>query len=117
MILQMGSEYYLAWLIYLGAVCCAHVLLWRAMSVIASRDIKTVLHLVLASILLTPTTLTAGQNYWVPAFMSALMDGLNDGAAAAMPDIGSILIVMLVLVSLSLGLKLYRRRQQLVNTT
>lgn len=112
MILHTGSEYYLAWLIYLAAVLSAHLLLWRALKVISSRDIKTVLHLSLAAILLTPTTLTTGQNYWVPAFMSALMDGLNDGPAAAMSDLWSILIVMLLLVSISLGLKLYRRRKQ-----
>ena len=98
MVLHTGSEYYLAWLIYLGAVLSAHLLLWRALVVVSSRDIKTVLHLFLCAILLTPTALSEGQHYWVPAFMSALMDGLNDGLAAAMPEVWRIVLVALLLI-------------------
>ena len=97
--METGSEYYTAWSIYLLAVLVAEILLWRLLRIIKPGSVKLTLHLSLLALLLTPATLDITQSYWVPAFMVALMNGLNEGLEAALPPLQLILIVMLLLIS------------------
>ncbi|MFA7553632.1 MAG: hypothetical protein WCY88_05230 [Spongiibacteraceae bacterium] len=106
--METGSNYYSAWAIYLLAVLAAELLLWCLVKRIKSKDIRWVLHLCLLALLITPVALDSAQQYWVPAVMAALMDGLNIGWDAAMPRLIPILLVMLVLLILSLVVKLVK---------
>jgi hypothetical protein len=107
--MQTGTEYYLCWGIYLLAVAAAQVLLWRVLLVINNRSIKTVLQLTLLAILITPVSLESGQGYWVPAFMAAFMEGLNQGPDAALLRIWPILFLMLVFISLFFMWRLFQK--------
>ena len=106
--LETGNDYYQAWGIYVAAVLVAHLLLWRLLRKLPFRGVKTVLHLCMAALLLTPAALEPGQNYWVPAIMAAAMEGLNNGMDAATARLMPILVVMLLLLCLSFGWSLYR---------
>ena len=110
--MQTGLEYYLCWGVYLLAVAASQLLLWRVLVVISNKEVKTVLQLSLLAILITPAVLEPGQAYWVPAFMAALMEGLNEGPDAALLRIWPILGVMLALITLSFIWRLYQGRYQ-----
>ena len=110
--METASDYYLSWGIYLLAVVAAQILLWRVMVVISSREIKILLQLLLLAFLITPVPLEPGQFYWVPAFMAAIMEGLNFGLEAALPRLWPIFTTMLVFVCLSVGWRLYRLRRK-----
>ncbi len=110
--METASDYYISWSIYLAAVLAAQLLLWRVLSIISSREIKTLIQLLLFALLITPVPLEPGQSYWVPAFMAAIMEGLNLGLEAALPRLWPIFTMMLVFVCLSVAWRLYRLRRQ-----
>lgn len=112
---EPGREYYLAWLIYLFALLAAELLLWRGLHKRIHRELLHVLQLLVFALFITPVTLEleqgmSMQDYWVPAFMAALMEGINEGFAAALPRLTPVLVVMALLLTLSLVWRLLRRR-------
>ncbi|ARN75880.1 hypothetical protein [Oceanicoccus sagamiensis] len=110
--METANDYYLSWGIYLAAVLAAQLLLWRVLSIFKNQDIKTLIQLLLLALLITPVPLEPGQGYWVPAFMAAIMEGLNLGLDAALPRLWPIFTMMLVFVCLSVVWRLYRLRLQ-----
>lgn len=108
--METASDYYTAWWTYLGAVAGAQFLLWWLIRKLTSSDIKLVLHIVLFSILITPATMERGVDYWVPAFMVAILDGFTHGIDTVIPRLWPILIVMLALISVSFLFKLVKAR-------
>ncbi|MEE8059264.1 MAG: hypothetical protein V3T17_15725 [Pseudomonadales bacterium] len=111
--MDMGNDYLIAWSLYLLAVVAAQILTWRILRPFLQADIRAIVQLCVFSILITPARLEAGASYWVPAFVAALMDGVNDGVDAAIVRLWPIVMVMLVLVSISLVWKL---RKSLIKT-
>ena len=105
-----GDDYYLAWAIYLAAICLAHLVLWRMLRRLSSVNLRVVLHVCLFAILVTPAPFGSEGSYWVPAYMTAIMEGLNDGLDAMLNRMIPIFIVMLVLVTLSLLFNFIRQR-------
>lgn len=106
--MEVSNDYYLAWGIYLLAVVTAQLLLWKVLSGLKNRDIATILQLMLLALLIVPASLNQ-QNYWVPSFMAAMMEGINLGFDAALPRLWPILITMIILVCLSLFWTFTRR--------
>ena len=53
------------------------------------------------------TGFTERQSYWVPAFMAAIMEGLNHGVDAALSRLWPILVMMLVLLSAAAAWRKY----------
>ena len=107
--MTISGDYYLAWSIYFLAVVVAQWLLWRLMAGVKNRSVVTVAMLSVLALLITPAPLDDGQSYWVPAFMAAIMEGLDQGPDAVVPRLLPILIMMLVLLCLSLLIKLLKR--------
>lgn len=105
----LSDEYFLAWGLYLLAVFGAQLLAWRLTRVIPQADVRVILQLLVLATFITPARLEEGVNYWVPAFIAALIEGLNDGGDAALTRLWSILVTMLVLVLLSFSVKLSKR--------
>lgn len=110
--METASDYYISWGIYWVAVAVAQFLLWRGLTIIKSQPIKILIQLLLFALLITPVPLESGQSYWVPAFMAAIMEGLNIGFEAALPRLWPILVMMLVLVSLAVAWQAYWLRRQ-----
>lgn len=100
--MEGGSDYQLAWWIYLCAVLGAHCLLWWLLRPVTYTNVKAVLQLMLLALLITPAALEPGQSYWVPAFMAAFMDGVDSGIDAALvrlwPIFGAMLLFLLLFV-------------------
>ncbi len=106
-LMEPARDYYIAWLIYLAAVLAAELLLWRGLHKRLNRDVLHVLQILVFALLITPATLDITQavsldGYWVPAFMAALMEGINEGFPAAMTRLTPVWVVMLVLLLLAL---------------
>lgn len=108
--LETVGEYVVAWSIYLLAAIVAQILVWRMTRGLPLADLRTVLCLTVFAILFTPAQLDSGVNYWVPAFMAALMEGLNEGPDAALSRVGPILVVMLALVLSSFVVKFIKSK-------
>lgn len=94
----MASNYTNAWLLYLAAVLVAHFLLWWLMRRMQSVELKQVVHLCVLALLITPARLEPGSDNWVPAFMAALMEGIDSGFDAAANRLWPIFSVMLVFI-------------------
>lgn len=107
--LATGSEYYTAWGFYLVAVASTQLLVWRITRSIPAVLLQRILQLCSLAILITPARLETGQNYFVPAFMAALMEGVIDGGAAAVSRILPIILMMLILCSAYIGIRLRRQ--------
>lgn len=103
----MASNYANAWLLYLAAVGVAHFLLWWLMRRLKSLELKQVIHLCVLALLITPARLEPDSGNWVPAFMAALMEGIDSGFDAAANRLWPIFCVMLVFI---VSAMLIRRR-------
>ncbi len=98
----MPTDYYIAWGVYLLAIVGAQVVAWRLVRFIPQVDLRLILQLCLFALLITPAKLDADSNNWVPAFMAAIIEGVDHGLTAAMERLTPIFILMLVLIVLSL---------------
>ncbi len=96
--MDTGSDYYISWLIYCLAVFSSNALLWRLLVRASSVHLKILLQLTLLAVLMTPASLELGTGYWVPAFMMMIMEGLNEGFAAAAPRLLPMLLVLILLI-------------------
>ncbi len=96
--MEIGSDYYIAWSLYLLMVVSSHVLFWRLLLKVASLHLKIVLQLGLLTLLITPALLDAETGYWVPAFMVMIMEGLNDGFDAIVPRLPPMFLLFVVLL-------------------
>lgn len=94
--LETGSEYYIAWGFYLVAVASAQLLVWRLTRSMSAVILQRILQLSSLAILITPARLESGQNYFVPAFMAAIIEGVIDGGAAAVSRILPIVLMILM---------------------
>jgi hypothetical protein len=105
----MENEYLTSWLIYLSAALGAHLLLWRVLVVFSNTRWIHYSHCLLAAVLFTPVSLELDgrSGYLVPAFMAALMDGLNDGFDAALPKIWLMLGFFVALIFFTLLFRVY----------
>lgn len=110
--METASDYYISWSVYLVAVLVAQLLLWRVLRIIKTQDIKFLVSILFFALLITPVPLETSQSYWVPAFMAAIMEGLNHGFEAAQPRLWPIFMTMLIFVCLSVAWRLYRLRRQ-----
>lgn len=99
--METTSSYMIAWLVYIVAVGGAQLLAWRISRVLRSPDLRAIFQLVVLAALITPARLEEGANYWVPAFMVALMEGLNDGMEVALNRLLPMMVTMLVFILLS----------------
>ncbi len=106
--METGNEYVIAWAIYLLAVVGAQVLSWRIARPLPWADLRLVFQLFIFAILITPARLEPTGSYWVPAFMAALMDGLNYGTDQVLNRLWPIWITLLVLLLLSYSWKLFK---------
>lgn len=109
--MEPASDYYTAWAIYWLAVIVAQLLFWRALAAINSQQVKVLSQLLLFALLITPVSLETGQPHWVPAFMAAIMEGLNDGFDAALSRLWPILLMMLVFILLAAAWRRYGLRR------
>jgi hypothetical protein len=110
--MEIDHEYFIAWAIYLLAALVAQLISyvivgWKVRDDRASRpkaiaDFGMVVQLLVFAVLITPVRLELADNYWVPAFMAALMDGLNYGSDKALTRIWPIAIVLLLLLCISI---------------
>ena len=115
----MESNYTLAWSVYLGAVVVAQLLLWWPLRQLPFADARRLIQLCVFAMFITPARLDPGSDFWVPAFMAALMDALEFGSEAALARVWPILAVMLVLVLASSLLRMvpvWRARSRLSDT-
>jgi hypothetical protein len=110
--MAVGSDYWIAWLIYLLAVACAQWLCWRASLALASADLRLLLQFCLLALLLTPVRLEPTSQFWVPAFMAALMESLNEETDTVLNRLSPILINMLVLSIMAFSGKLLKLRHK-----
>ena len=106
--IDLFSSYVWVWMFYLAAVLGAQILMWRLTSPLPGKELGLILQLCVFALLITPAQLEGLDHYWVPAFMAALMEGLNDGVDVAMQRLLPILTVMLALVVLSLFRRLFK---------
>lgn len=107
--LETGSEYYTAWGFYLVAVASAQLLVWRITRSIPAVMLQRILQLCSFAILITPARLESGQNYFAPAFMVAMMEGVIDGGAAAVSRILPIVLMMLIFSGIYIAIHLKRQ--------
>lgn len=110
---ELNSDYYIAWFVYLMAVIAAQFIVWRLSSSFKSQDFRLLLQIFCFSLLIMPTHLNQLQNgggYWVPAFIAAVMDGLNDGFEASVPHLVPMLFLMLALLCASFLWKLLGKK-------
>lgn len=108
----MASGYTTAWAVYLAAVLIAHGLLWCLTRRLSVAGLQQLIHLCVFAIFITPARLEPGRDVWVPAFMAALMEGIDSGMAAASDRLWPILVVMLCLVLASVLLRHYLARRR-----
>lgn len=108
---MMASNYTTAWLIYLAAIPVAHGLLWAALRRMRSRETRQVIHLCVFAFLITPARLEPGSPLWVPAFMAALMEGIDRGMDAASERLWPIFALMLALIVVSMLWRVLRARR------
>lgn len=107
----MDSNYTLAWLIYLGAVAAAQLLIWLPLRRLRFADLRRVIELCVLGLLITPARLEPGSDNWVPAFMAALMELLESGSDAALDRLWPILLVMLLMLVVSMMIRYYLSRR------
>jgi hypothetical protein len=103
--LEVGNDYYIAWGCYLLAVIVLQFLVWRATLLLPIKDLRTVINIIVFSLMVTPTQLEMGQNYWVPVFIAALMEILDEGFSIGIMRMLPALIVMFVLLLASIATK------------
>ncbi|MFT5579940.1 MAG: hypothetical protein ACI9WS_002700 [Paraglaciecola psychrophila] len=111
--LELGNEFYLAWVIYLAAVLLAQLLLWKLTVGFKRQELGALLRLSALAVLITPAKLDAAEgpgSYWAPAFITAMMEGLGGESEAALGRLLPMLALLLVLVVISLLWKLLRRK-------
>ena len=96
--METTYEYVLAWAVYLLAVAAAQVLCWRVTRPLPWADARRVIQICIFALLITPARLQPSDSYWAPAFMAAIMDGLNEGSEQALSRLWPILATMLVLL-------------------
>lgn len=112
----MTSTYATAWTVYLCAVLVAHGLLWWLLRPLQRLEVRQLIHLCVFAFLVTPTRLEVGGDNWVPAFMAAVMEGIDLGFEAASSRLWPIFALMLVLILLSSFARWYLARRQLSGT-
>ncbi|MGK0500883.1 MAG: hypothetical protein ACJAYG_002537 [Oceanicoccus sp.] len=95
--MEMTSDYYQTWAIYWGAVVVAVFLFWLLLRKFKRPTLTYSLLIMLLALLLTPAAPEAERGYWVPAYMVALMEGLNEGFEAAMPYLWPVIFMMVLL--------------------
>jgi len=110
--MELESDYYLAWAIYLLAVLTAQIVVWRLVLHVRFVELRSILQVCSLALFITPVRLDPTQNYWVPAFIAALMDGLNDGVDALLNRFVPVLFVMTGLLIASFILKLIMRKNK-----
>jgi len=111
--LELGNDFYLTWVIYLLAVLCALLLLWKLSAGFKHDELRSLLQISALAILITPAQLGAVEghgSYWAPAFITAIMEGLGGDGGAALGRLLPMLALLLVLIVVSLVWKLYRGR-------
>lgn len=95
----LTSPYIQAWLIYLGGVIGCLLVFWR-MTESVWPFLRLFLRAIVATILLMPFRMQAGEDYWVPTNIFVLMKLIGHDVAAAMPGIRQLLLVAVVLIIL-----------------
>lgn len=106
--MELGNDYYLAWMIYLLAALVCQLVVWRITAQINTIEVRTIVQICSFAILITPVRLDSTQNYWVPALIAGLMDGLNDGFDSLVERFVPMIVVMIGLLVLSLIWKFLR---------
>lgn len=96
--MELSNGYFIAWGIYALAVVMAQLLFWRLCRSIAHADLRLVLQFCLFALLVTPARLEQPLGYWAPAFMAALMDGLNYGLDQVLERLWPVLVSLLLLL-------------------
>ena len=96
----------IAWLCYWVSAAFLLLVVWRLTAGIRSVDVRAVLLLIAAALLLTPARLQAGSPDWVPALMAMGMDTLSYGIDTALPRLW---LMLLILSGLLLSYALLRR--------
>jgi hypothetical protein len=111
--LELGNEFYQAWGIYLVAVLCAQLLLWKLTAGLKWRGIGSFVQLSSLAVLITPAKLQAVEgpgNYWAPGFITAVMEGLGGESEAALGRLLPMLALLLVFTAILLLSTLWRRK-------
>lgn len=103
----MAANVQLAWCVYAGAAVLGLALAWLGLRRFMGVDAQRVILLCLAALLAVPANIEADSGSWAPAFMAALMEGIDNGGDAALERLWPSFVVMLVLVLLSLAWRLY----------
>lgn len=89
------SEGLMAWLFYLVAVVVLLATGFRILNYLVSREVRNVLVLLVAALLLTPAQIEGPATAWSPAFMAATIEMITLGPQAALQRVWLILVVML----------------------
>ncbi|MFT5692824.1 MAG: hypothetical protein ACI92E_002160 [Oceanicoccus sp.] len=110
--MELGNDYYLAWMIYLVGALVSQFIVWRITAQIKAIEVRTIIQICSFAILITPVRLDPAQNYWVPALIAGLMDGLNDGIDALIERFVPVIVVMIGMLVISLIWKLSRRKNK-----
>jgi hypothetical protein len=110
--IELGNDYYLAWFAYLVGALVSQLIVWRLTVKIKAIEARTIIRICSFAMLITPVRLDPDQNYWVPALIAGLMDGLNDGGEALIQRFVPIIVVTIALLVTSLAWKLSRRKNK-----
>lgn len=103
--LETGNNYYIAWACYLAAVLVMQYLVWKVTLLLPVKDLRTVINIIVFSLMITPVQLEMGQNYWVPVSIATLMEILDEGFSVGIMRMLPALIVMFVLLLASIATK------------
>lgn len=109
------ENYQFTWQLYILASFGAIAVFWRMISKLRWAELKLLLCLSLASLLLTPVQADPEQAFLAPAFLvcalETIFEGTESTARAGIPLLVSWLSVLLLSMILSTGYALYRRRK------
>lgn len=103
------TEYLLGWGVYLLATFGACWLFWISTRWIGLRDLRDMLRILFAALLLTPVASVPGSSYMSPALFTIALEALSEGGdpARAVPPLLACAAAGLVLALL---VSLFRRR-------
>jgi hypothetical protein len=108
---EVESNYLIGWCVYLLAVVGMMVVLRHLTAGLKWKESAAVIKLCVLVLLLTPAKVDPEQGFWAPAFIAAFMEGISQGADAALTRAWPILIIMMVCLVLSFIWRLYERRR------
>ena len=108
------QEYIIGWSLYLLAVLGLLVVFWHITRPIVWVHLKGSLRLLVATLLLLPSSVENAATYWAPAWIKAFLQLVFGGFDEFLP-IGkqlliAILIVLMIYLLLLIALHLYRKR-------